>query len=54
MQIKFINPYNKKYDAVSVICNFSSNLEFALLKDFTMAGTVKDVKLEVESMKAYF
>lgn len=31
MKIKFLNPYNKKYDAVSLVCKFEGNLEFALL-----------------------
>jgi len=54
MRIKFLNPYNQKYDAVSLVCNFQGNLEFALLQDFTLAGSVRDVKLDVESMKAFF
>jgi hypothetical protein len=54
LRIKFLNPYNASYDAVSLVCNFEGKVEFALLKDFTLAGTMKEVKLGVESMKAYF
>jgi len=54
LRIRFLNPYNHKYDAVTLVCNFEGKIEFALLQDFTLAGTVKEVKLNVESMKAYF
>jgi hypothetical protein len=54
LRIKFLNPYNPNYDAISLVCDFEGKVEFALLKDFNLAGTMKEVKLGVESMKAYF
>jgi len=54
MRVSFLNPYNTKYEAVSMVTTFKANLEFALLEKFILAGTVRDVDLQVESMKAFF
>ena len=52
--LSFLNPYNNDYETVQLSCNFSANIEFALLENFVLAGQVSDIKLAITDMKVYF
>ena len=53
-RLRFLNPYNPHYDAVSLGVKVSAKIEFELLHDFTIAGKVVDMQINVIDMKAYF
>lgn len=42
-RLRFLNPYNPHYDAVSLSVKVSAKIEFELLHDFTIAGKVVDM-----------
>jgi len=53
-RLGFLNPFNEDYQTVDLTCKFEANIEFALLENFVLAGTVKDLNLTVTDMKVYF
>ena len=42
-RLRFLNPFNQDYDAVSVSVQVVATIEFELLYDFTIAGKVVDM-----------
>jgi hypothetical protein len=50
----FMNPYNTDYQTVSLNISLEANVEFALLENFVLAGSISDIKLTVMDMRAYF
>lgn len=53
-RLRFLNPFNQDYDAVSVSVQIVATIEFELLYDFTIAGKVVDMQMNVTEMNAYF
>jgi len=53
-RLRFLNPYNPHYDAVTLSVKVTAKIEFELLHDFTVAGKVVDMQMSVIDMKAYF
>jgi hypothetical protein len=50
----FLNPYNTDYQTVSLNINLEANVEFALLEGFILAGSISDIRMTVQDMRAYF
>jgi len=42
-RLRFLNPYNPHYDAVTLSVSVTAKVEFELLHDFTVAGKVVDM-----------
>jgi|LauGreDrversion4_2_1035121.scaffolds.fasta_scaffold881378_2 hypothetical protein len=42
-KLRFLNPYNPHYDAVTISVKVTAKVEFELLHDFTVAGKVVDM-----------
>lgn len=53
-RLRFLNPYNPLYDAVSMSVAVSSKIQFELLHDFIIAGKMIDMKISVVDVKTYF
>jgi hypothetical protein len=53
-RLRFLNPYNEKYEAVEVSVNVTASVEIELLNDFKIVGRIVDMQMQVLDSKVYF
>ena len=54
VRLRFLNPYNAKFDAVTVLCDMHAELEFEGNANFTLAGRLINMTLAATELKMYF
>jgi hypothetical protein len=53
-RLRFLNPYNEKYEAVEVAVNVTASVEIELLDNFKIVGRIVDLEMQVLDYKVYF
>jgi hypothetical protein len=53
-RLRFLNPYNNDYDAVTVSVQVTAQIEVELLHGFTIAAKVLEMQMKVTDSKAFF
>lgn len=52
--IRFLNPYNEKFDVIEIGVDLILGVSIELLYDFTIAGKVESISMKATSLQTYF